>query len=194
MTTAAPTPTSGGPNWMQTVVLTLSIALLGLTLTPPAAQAADSDPSANATFQILLCEAGGGTATVDSTRTGNGLAGVQVTCQGGTFDGMDCFNSAYGTTCTGAHPNPVPRDAGSHVWQLDEVLPVLESGSVEQMHDILADLEAANEGGQDVAPAEIDQRPDIKPSVAASDDDQDKDKAKSKKGKKGKKGGKGRKK
>ena len=185
MTTAVPTTTNGRPSWMQTVVLTVGVALLGLTLMPPAAQAADADPSANATFQILLCEAGGGSATVDPARNGNGLAGVEVTCTGGVFDGMNCFNSSYGTTCTGAHPNPVPREVGSHVWQLDEVLPVLESGSVEQMHDILADLEAAN------APESV-----AGPSVISPDDQhQDQDHSTGKaKGKKGKKGGKGRKK
>ncbi len=53
----------------------------------------NSAPSANATVQVLLCEAGG-MAAVDATHSPSGLHGVQVTCAGGVYDGMDCFNSS----------------------------------------------------------------------------------------------------
>ena len=58
MTPAVQVPTRSRFGWVQTVVLTLGIALLGLTLLPPAAgaeQSGSSDVSGNGTFMALLC-------------------------------------------------------------------------------------------------------------------------------------------
>jgi hypothetical protein len=184
MTMAAPATTRGRSGWVRTMVLTVGIALLGLTLLPPVA-GAEADINANVNFQIALCEAGGGTAEVDVTRSpGTGLVAVDITCHGGVYDGMNCFNSSYGVTCTGAHPNPVPFNPGSHVWQLEEVIPVLETGSAAQIEQVVAEVEAANDQGSGADP-----------SVVNPDDQQDQDSThrKHKKGKHGKHG-KGRKK
>jgi hypothetical protein len=185
MTTAAAATTRSRFGWIRTLVLTVGIALLGVTLLPPAA-GAEADINANVNFQIALCEAGGGTAEVDATRTpGAGLIAVDITCHGGVYDGMNCFTSPYGVTCTGAHPRPVPFRPGSHLWQLKEVMPILESGSVAQIAQVVAAVEAVH-----------DLRSDAGSRVVSPDDqqqDQDTTPSKHKKGKHGKKGGKHRK-
>ena len=99
---------------------------------------------------------------------------------------MDCYFGPEGTFCTGAYPHPVSLDAGSQIWPIDEVLPVLENGSPEQLDEILDEVDARN-----------DQESGADPSVVSPDDqhqDQDTHHSKHKQGKKGKKGGKGRKK
>jgi hypothetical protein len=97
---------------------------------------------------------------------------------------MNCFTSAYGVTCTGAHPRPVPFRPGSHLWQLAEVIPVLESGSVAQIEQVVADVEAVH-----------DLRADAGSRVGSPDEQQDQDTTprKHQKGKHGKKGGQHRK-
>lgn len=145
MTTATSRSRSG---WLRTLILTLGIALLGLTLRSPDVGAAlnQGDIHSNAMFQIALCEAGGGKAQVDVYRTSEGIKSIQVRCTGGTFNGMQCDNSRYGVSCQGAHPNPVPFEPGSvlshdHLWQLGEVLPILQSGSLLQVEHLVADVE-----------------------------------------------------
>ena len=136
-------------GWLRTLILTLGIAALGLTLRPPAIGAMGQDEIRdNAMFQIALCEAGGGKAEVaTSSRTVEGLPSIQVRCRGGTFNGMQCDNSRYGVSCQGAFPNPVPFEPGSapsrdHLWQLSEVLPILESGSLLQIEQLVTDVDA----------------------------------------------------
>lgn len=138
-------------GWRRTLILTLGIALLGLTLRPPdvAAVMNQGDIHANAMFQINLCEAGGGKAEVDVYRTTEGIKSIQVNCKGGTFNGMQCDNSRYGVSCQGAHPNPVPFEPGSapshdHLWQLGEVIPILQSGSLLQIEQLVTDVDAVS--------------------------------------------------
>jgi hypothetical protein len=190
MTTTATATTRGIFGWMRTLVLTASIALLGLTLLPPAAEAAMSqaDISANTLFQIALCEAGGGKAQVEVIdRTVQGVRAMRVDCNGGVFGGMYCDNdSVYGVTCTGAHPHPVPpsqvggRPIPPHLWQTDLVLPVLEGGSLAQIERLVADVEVA-----------FAQQMDADPTRSRRDDrpvDQDSSHGKHKQGKQGKQG------
>lgn len=150
MTTTTTTATTRSRiGWLRTLILTLGIALLGLTLRPPAVGAVmnQGDIHDNAMFQIALCEAGGGKAEVDVARYPDGIRSIQVKCKGGTFNGMQCDNSRYGVSCQGANPKPVPFEPGSapshdHLWQLGEVLPILESGSLLQIEQLVTDVDA----------------------------------------------------
>ena len=178
-------------GWMRTVVLTVGIALLGMTLLPSAARAEINDGRTDsAAFLAKLCKAGGGVVVIVDNP-----GWTVVSCSGGVYGGMECYFGPEGTFCTGAYPHPVHLDAGSQIWQIDEILPVLENGSPEQLDEILDDLEAANPGGQNVAPP-ADQAAPVAASGVVSPDDQQQDQNHSTgkaKGKKGKKGGKGRK-
>ena len=141
-------------------------------------------------WQVGICQAGGGTATVDVNRTVEGIESTKVTCRGGLAGGVQCFNGKGDPFCIST--DAVSSEAGSQIWPVFEVISVLETGSVHQFNELLTDLEAANAGGQDVAPAENDQGPAAQASFAGADQDHDQDTTTSK-GKKGKKGGKGRK-
>ena len=91
---------------MRAVVMAAVILVLALT-SIQRASANQSGPTVNerSEFQKALCEAGGGTATIDTTRTvGSGLVGVKVTCTGGLLDGMKCLNAKVGTVCTFSAP------------------------------------------------------------------------------------------
>ena len=189
MTTKVTTNMLGRSGRIRTVLLTLGIALLGMTLPPPAARAeTNQGTSANAVFQAALCKAGGGTVVVVD------MPGWStVSCYGGVYDGMSCYNGPEGVFCTGAFPKPTSRAAGSHIWQPAEVIPVLESGTPEQITQMLTEIEAANEGGQDLTSPGDESAPVAAPSVVNPDDKhQNTGKSKSKKGK-GKKIDKGRK-
>jgi len=188
MTTAAPETTCGRSGWIRTLVVTVGIALLVLTLMPPAVRAETSEGVRdNTLWQVALCEAGGGKATVTTAErtVSGGLLSTTVECHGGILDGVHCYNSSLGTLCNGGTAGSVSPEPGSQTWPLEEILPVLENGSPEQINDILTDLEGANEP-----------EPGASPSVVSPDDqhqDQDTHHSKHKKGKHGKKGGTGRK-
>ena len=135
MTTTTTTATTRSRiGWLRTLILTLGIALLGLTLRPPAVEAVmnQGDIHDNAMFQIALCEAGGGKAEVDVARYPDGIRSIQVKCKGGTFNGMQCDNSRYGVSCQGANRKPGRCEPGwapsdDQLWQLGEGVPILES-------------------------------------------------------------------
>lgn len=95
--------TFGTRHLIRTVVMAAFIAMLALT-TAQRASANQSGPTVNeaAQFQMALCRAAGGTATIETHRTvGGGLAWTEVTCAGGSLDGMWCFNGKVsGTFCT----------------------------------------------------------------------------------------------
>lgn len=162
----------------------LGIALLGMSLLPTPTQAdTKQSHSANMAFQVALCKAGGGVAVIiDAPNVSH------VTCHGGVYDGMKCLNTGDGQVfCSNAHPHPVPLDLGDHVWQPTDVMPVLESGSPEQMTEMLTEIETA----QGIAPGSS------LSAVNLDDHRQDQDAGKvtgkhKNKNKKGKKGGKGR--
>jgi hypothetical protein len=82
----------------------LVVLLAGLALaTVQRAEANQSGPGVNerSEFQIALCQAGGGVATVSSIRTvGSGLMGTIIMCSGGLLDGMFCKNTQLGTWCS----------------------------------------------------------------------------------------------
>jgi hypothetical protein len=169
---------------MRTVLVTVGIAVLGLAFMPSAARAAQSSQeiSEGTAYQVALCEAGGGTATVDVKRTVEGVVSTTVKCTGGLLDGVNCDNMNIGTFCSFA----APPDPGSQTWQRVDFINDLETGSDKQIKQVVADVEAGNNQGSGT-----------RASLVSPDDqqqDQDTHDSKHKKGKHGKKGGKGRKK
>ncbi len=165
--------------------LALVAACFGL-LTLSTAQRAEaetntgSDPSSNATSQVLACQAMGGKATVKTTRTvAEGAHTIRVTCTGGMGGGWECVNFDEASFCnpTGA-PAPTLSDHDPSIGTGDELWEVIDDGGVG-------------------SPVVTQPAPDATPSVAAPDDEQEQAPSKTKKdkkSKKGKKGGKGRKK
>jgi hypothetical protein len=140
-------------------------------------------------FQTALCEARGGRAEVRVQHASEGIESVTVVCHGGVYDGMVCLNdTSKGTMCQGAFPHSTPQDAGSHIWQIDTVIPILEAGSLQQLNAILTDLEAASASVPDLASPASESGPAAAPTVENSDDRHHD----TGNGKKGKKGGKGR--
>ena len=101
--------TFGTQHLMRTVVMAVFILMLALTTTQRAG-ANQSGPTVNdaTQFQAALCQAGGGTATIEVERTGHaGLAFTKVRCTGGMLDGMFCYNGQYsGTQCWFNHAGP----------------------------------------------------------------------------------------
>lgn len=103
------TRTLGTRHLTRTVAIAAFILMLALTTTQRAG-ANQSGPTVNEAtqFQIALCEAGGGTATVEAERTVNaGLAFTKVRCTGGLLDGMFCYNGQF----TGTHQCTFGRTA-----------------------------------------------------------------------------------
>ncbi len=95
-------------------------------------------------FQIGLCRLGGGIDTVDVTRTGDGLIGVKVRCNGGYLDGMECWNGRYtGTYCFFAKPESHTSSGGQSLPHVDVVVEAVEPGTVEDVEIV-----------QDIAPVE----------------------------------------
>src|SRR5262245_19742802 len=143
--TAATGRTSGTQRWMRTLILTAGIALLVNAV--PRSAAAEDNSYHRALAQIAECEAQGGTATVDVSRSPNGSVLVIVTCEGALNSIFTCYNWANGpTTCYETYQKP----GGSPFAPIDETLPLLESGSVDQFMALLPDLEAGNDQGSDV--------------------------------------------
>ena len=182
--------TTSSPNrfpWIRTIIMTLAITAIGMSLQPPSAQANQRGGSVNdnATFQILLCEAGGGEVIYDSYITPrNGYLFISVECDGGTFDGMNCLNTQIAVNCTGMHPHSAPAPNGGSSWSPIDASAVLESGSLEQIAQMVSEVQTANgvEPTTSVDLASLDPEPEKQGTSTET----------SKKHKKGKKGGKGR--
>jgi hypothetical protein len=201
MQTTAVTAKSGDArNWMRMVLLLAGFALLIVSAVQPAGAEEKRDLSDIATNQRFGCALAGGDSDVDVDRTVEGVRSTSVTCKGGLLDGVTCENTPSGTTCKHPDiPNQAP-DAGSQ-WPVYEIVGVLETGSMAQITEAVADLDTAPAGDPGTADSATDS-PSASaaalgagPSMVNPDNlDHAKSKAKGKsKGKKGKKGGKGRK-
>ena len=180
--------------------LALVAACIGL-LTLSTAQRAGatviqgSDPSSNATNQVLACEAMGGTATITSYRTVGGEYSSRVTCTGGMGGGWTCINFDDVTACapTAGVPLPTWGEHDPSIGTGDEVLEVVDDVGGTPPAPVV-------DSPKPPAPVVDSPKPPAdSPRVAAPNDDQDQDTntSKGKKGKndkKGKKSGKGRKK
>jgi hypothetical protein len=116
--------TFGTQHLMRTVVMAAFIAMLALTTTQRAS-ANQSGPGVNeaSEFQMALCQAGGGTATIEVERTGHaGLAFTKVRCTGGLLDGMFCYNGQYsGTQCWFNHTGPQQSQDVDPVGGIEQV-------------------------------------------------------------------------
>lgn len=150
---------------VRSVLIAAFIVMLALT-TAQRTSANQSGPGVNDStqFQAALCQAGGGTATIEVERTVNaGLAYTKVRCTGGILDGMFCYNGQYtGTYCTFGRTLPQDQpfaDASGVIEQVsvepvqapvteDEVIqpapaeqstPESEAGDAEQAEDPEAD-------------------------------------------------------
>jgi hypothetical protein len=168
--------------------LTLVAACIGLfalsTIQPAGAEVnTGSDPSSNGTNQVLWCEAMGGTATVESTRTNaDGLLVVTVTCSGGIAGSWVCTNVGDFTDCysTGGAPLPTFGELDPAIGTGNEVLEVVDDGAGTPPPALVADsAKPAADSPRVTAPNE--------------NQDQDANTSKGKKSKKGKKGKKGKK-
>jgi hypothetical protein len=167
-------------------LVTACIGLLALATAQPAAAGVikGSDPSSNATNQVLACEAMGGEATVESFRNvADGLHTTIVTCSGGMGGGWTCTNFDDVTACgpTGA-PLPTFGELDPSIGTGTELWEVVDDGAGTAPPALVADNATPPADSPRVT------------APTADHDDQEQDKAKGKKSKKGKKGGKGRKK
>lgn len=147
MQTTVTTAMRGRFTGMRTIIMTLGIVALGLSLLPAAAQANQRGGSVNdnATFQILLCEAGGGEVIYDSYITPrDGYVFISVECDGGTFDGMNCLNTKIAVNCTGMHPHSAPAPNGGASWAPIDAVAVLEHGSLAQITQMVTEVQIAN--------------------------------------------------
>jgi hypothetical protein len=97
----------GLTNATRTLIRSIVIAAYVATLALVAAQRVGAtqtddrvDPSEAATFQIAMCEAAGGKATVEVSRWVGWAPTTYVTCKGGLLDGMYCINTVAATVCT----------------------------------------------------------------------------------------------
>ena len=91
----------------RTAFVALFLALLAATTVQRANANQVGDMSDTALKQAAWCEALGGVATIDTTRTpADGLTGVSMTCVGGLLDGLFCLNSFSGPICFFAFPAP----------------------------------------------------------------------------------------
>ena len=94
---------------IRSIIIAAGVAAFALSATQRVgAEEQSVDLAALGTYQAALCEAGGGTATVDTVRTGDGLLAVRVECTGGTLDGWTCTNVQGFTDCYFAGQKPEP--------------------------------------------------------------------------------------
>jgi hypothetical protein len=152
--------TFGTQHLIRTVAVAAFVVMLTFTMTQRAG-ANQSGPGVNdaTQFQAALCQAGGGTATIEVERTGHaGLAFTKVRCTGGMLDGMFCYNGQYsGTQCWFNHTGPQqsqdvdpvggieqapthPIETSDHVFGTEENAPaeepvVEQTGVVEESVD-----------------------------------------------------------
>jgi hypothetical protein len=190
----------GTQRWMRTVLLTAGLALL-VSAAPHPVGAEANNPRDAAETQASACELGGGEAHVFVLRdAASGVYHTSVNCTGGDLDGMDCQNDAVnGADCTMPEWWRFQYVLDGWWVSTSEIVGVLESGSEQQITAMMTDLEAAQEGGQAVAPPAQEQGPAAQPSVTSADEQEHEQATtnskhqKGKKGKHGKKGGKGRK-
>ena len=152
----------------------------GLALLAPGAVqqvgAADTDASGAGTANIAVCEAAGGTATVDSNQNAAGWQEVYVQCNGGYLDGWDCYHST-----------------GSGTWDCSIEIIILPDDGKAPTGGL--GIDPTTNGGGTESPAtgaNNDTSADAHANVVAPDDEQHQDLRTSKhgKGKHGKKGGK----
>lgn len=125
----------------QHVVRSLGIALLMLSImlgVARTASASQSGASVNdrATNMVTLCELGGGSADVITSRYPDGLRGATVRCKGGTYGGLVCSFFIDLTICT--WPGEAPTSSGGNKWnqqveadQTQPVTGVTESGAID---------------------------------------------------------------
>jgi hypothetical protein len=174
---------ASGHQWVQTALVAAGVALLVVAMPGVARAEVKRDPVTAATDEKANCEDMGGEATITVHRTAYGVESTQVSCEGGFADGITCDNDNYGTVCWA--DSGVDSGAGSSRRPVSTVIELLESGSVAQIDEVLADLEAGNDQGLAA-----------RASVATADDQdhqQDTHANKGKHGKHGKKGDKHRK-
>jgi hypothetical protein len=116
--------TFGTQHLMRTVAVAAFVVMLTFTMTQRAG-ANQSGPGVNdaTQFQAALCQAGGGTATIEVERTGHaGLAFTKVRCTGGILDGMFCYNGQYsGTQCWFNHTGPQQSQDVDPVGGIEQV-------------------------------------------------------------------------
>ena len=122
------------------VVRSLGIALLMLSImlgVARTASASQSGASVNdrATNMVTLCELGGGSADVVTSRYPDGLRGATVRCKSGTYGGLVCSFFIDLSICT--WPGEAPTSSGGNKWnqqvEADQTQPVTgatESGAI----------------------------------------------------------------
>jgi hypothetical protein len=178
---------------MRTMLVMVGIAVLGMTFTPLAARAAENDARDTAKYQAAGCALTGGEADVHvefDAASGDFIS--QTTCKGGLLDGVTCTNFPEGSICSKPSAPLVDGQWQFYevvpTWSYHEVIEIFETGSPAEYHQLLTDLEAAGDGGEEAASAA-----DTRDQQQDTNNGKQKKSKHGKKGKNGKKGGKGRK-
>lgn len=127
---------------MRALFLTMGLALLVLTPAQPAGAEPQAPPGTAGTGQAEACEMMGGHATVEVTRTVDGVSRTMVACSVEGLGGWWCVNTPASTTC-GALPQDSKRAPSRWLEALNgQVLPVLESNSWVQIESAVTAFQA----------------------------------------------------
>jgi hypothetical protein len=100
------------PTLIRAIALLAVVTALLLSVTARAGAQPNGDGgTAAGTGQVLLCQGGGGTATVDVPRTTDGPIYTAVRCHGGAFDGLYCenFGNTGETACSHLPEKRAPK-------------------------------------------------------------------------------------
>ena len=174
---------------IRTLLMTMGLALLVLTMSPPVG-ATQLPPATAGEAQATACGWMGGHATVEVKRNSAGASFTLVACSVEGLGGWWCVNTYASTTC-----EPMAASTQQPSRWVDavagEVLPVLETGTVAQMQHAAVAFQASPLVQAEVA--RVERTSAASQDQAASSKERKHHKSKPHKQKHGGKHGKGRK-